>query len=481
MIMYEEIKVNDTLNQNLWNEDNTLKEEVKERLLDIVDNFLDMLKEDNIDIDVVDVRFLGSNANYNYTDKSDIDLHIVADFSSLPCEQNVMPQLYNAYKVIFNSKFDIKINGFDVEIYVEDVNSPAKSNGVYSLYTGWIKEPVKSDIPNIDWEEFERQFDEWEDRYFDIMDEYTSNELEENLLNHLDTDILNIIKDNKEPEDYLNGGTIKCSNSAGYNLLKAYNDKDTKDIKLYVGGLSPEENVKPEKIIIHMWIEVDGKTYATNEDNYYRIPNEYLQIDKSKDLYSQVHNFLNKDGLKEDLSQEVDSEGNPLSNEQVEFFKNSKVRDSQGRLLVVYHGTDAESFTNFYNDSCIFTTDNKSVATYFSKGFNKDTNRRTLSLYLNIENPLYLNNKGKDWNNVVVPQTLKQYFNDNTTTIDELCYAVKYFNNYDGIIINNIKEGNGIIVSDYISFNPNQIKSIDNKNPSNSNNINEDYKWINFN
>ena len=176
----EDIKINDTLNPDLW-ENNELKEEVKEKLLDIVDNFLDILKEDKINIDVVDVRFLGSNANYNYTDKSDIDLHIVADFSSIPCEQNVMPQLYNAYKSIFNSKYNISIYGHDVEIYVEDINQPAKSNGVYSLYTGWIKEPNKSNIPNIDWEEFEKQFDEWEDRYFDIVNEH-SDELEESLL-----------------------------------------------------------------------------------------------------------------------------------------------------------------------------------------------------------------------------------------------------------------------------------------------------------
>ena len=131
----EDIKINDTLNPDLW-ENNELKEEVKEKLLDIVDNFLDILKEDKINIDVVDVRFLGSNANYNYTDKSDIDLHIVADFSSTPCEQNVMPQLYNAYKSLFNSKYNISIYGHDVEIYVEDEKQPAKSNGVYSLYTG---------------------------------------------------------------------------------------------------------------------------------------------------------------------------------------------------------------------------------------------------------------------------------------------------------------------------------------------------------
>ena len=173
----EEIKINDQLNPALWG-NNELKEDVKEKLLAIVDNFLDGLKEDKINISVVDIRLLGSNANYNYTDKSDIDLHIVADFSSTPCEQNVMPQLYNAYRSLFSKTYDIKINGYGVELYVEDVNQPAKSNGVYSLYTGWVSEPKKDTIPEINYDEFEKVFDEWEDKYFDIVGEH-SNELEE--------------------------------------------------------------------------------------------------------------------------------------------------------------------------------------------------------------------------------------------------------------------------------------------------------------
>lgn len=188
----EEIKVNNTLNKDLFDDNDELKEEVNEKLLDIVDSFLDKLNEDKIKINIVDVRLLGSNANYNYTDKSDIDLHIVADIDSLPCEQHVMNQLYDAYKSNYNKKHDIKIKGHDVEIYVEDVKTPANSNGVYSLYTGWIKKPDKTKIPEIDYEEFEKVFKEYEDRYWELMkdsDYYKTSEKESDTLKESNSNI----------------------------------------------------------------------------------------------------------------------------------------------------------------------------------------------------------------------------------------------------------------------------------------------------
>lgn len=48
-------------------------------------------------------------------------------------------------------------------------------------------------------------------------------------------------------------------------------------------------------------------------------------------------------------SSEVDSNNRQLSEAQQEYFKNSKIRDSKGRLLPMYHGTDA-SFTVFNFD-----------------------------------------------------------------------------------------------------------------------------------
>lgn len=183
----EGFKINKTLNKDLWDEQDELKEDVKEKLLDITDKFLDNLKEDGLTLDIIDVRLLGSNANYNYNDKSDIDLHIVADLN-VKDNLGIMQLLCTFYKSLFNNKYDIKVKGRDVELYIEDVNSPAKSNGVYSLYTGWVNKPVKNDIPIIDFNEFEKQFDEWEDRYFDIVGEH-NNELEEDYINDLSKSI----------------------------------------------------------------------------------------------------------------------------------------------------------------------------------------------------------------------------------------------------------------------------------------------------
>ncbi len=57
---------------------------------------------------------------------------------------------------------------------------------------------------------------------------------------------------------------------------------------------------------------------------------------------------------------DIDSEGNELSKEQIEYFKDSKVRDKNGNLLVVYHGT--------YEDFTIFDITKTASANAFGKG-----------------------------------------------------------------------------------------------------------------
>ena len=71
------------------------------------------------------------------------------------------------------------------------------------------------------------------------------------------------------------------------------------------------------------------------------------------------------------FSKEFDSDGNSLSEGQVEFFKNSKMRDENGNLKVMYHGTRGANFTVFdprYSDDGIslFFTDDADVASTYS-------------------------------------------------------------------------------------------------------------------
>ena len=115
----EAIEVHDSLNPKLWDAENNLKEDVKSKIILIVDEFVKHLKADNLELKVYDIWLLGSNANYNYNEDSDLDVHIIAD-ESFDCSEKHLEIIYNAYKALFNNRYEITIRGINVEIYVEN-------------------------------------------------------------------------------------------------------------------------------------------------------------------------------------------------------------------------------------------------------------------------------------------------------------------------------------------------------------------------
>ena len=115
----EDIEKHDALNPKLWDERGNLKPEVREKILEIAKEFTDGLKEDGIKFDLKDIRLVGSNCSYNYTDKSDLDVHLIMDTDSLECPDDLYPLLYSAYRSLFNGKLDIDFYGIPVELYVE--------------------------------------------------------------------------------------------------------------------------------------------------------------------------------------------------------------------------------------------------------------------------------------------------------------------------------------------------------------------------
>ena len=137
------------LNPKLW-EDKKLKRDVREAIIDIVSEFMDNLI---IPVEILDVRVVGSNASYNYTEHSDLDVHIISDLELVGSPTEIVQALYNSERSNFNRTHNIKIKGIDVELYVEDVNSSVTSNGIYSVIDDiWIKEPqiVKERSVKID-------------------------------------------------------------------------------------------------------------------------------------------------------------------------------------------------------------------------------------------------------------------------------------------------------------------------------------------
>lgn len=152
MMIIEEL--HQDLNPKLFIGDQ-LKPEVRERLLDIAKEFTATIASD-LDYKVLDVLMVGSQAGYNYTENSDIDLHLVVNLAQI-CHEcpDIVQYLFNAEKARFNSNYDITVKGIDVEIYVEDVRAGTMSNGIYSvLKDKWIKVPTRnesSSVDSIDW------------------------------------------------------------------------------------------------------------------------------------------------------------------------------------------------------------------------------------------------------------------------------------------------------------------------------------------
>lgn len=175
--LVEKIELHDTLNPKLWDSDNKLDSEVSEKLHEIVDQFILELEENDIPIKVLDAHLVGSNASFNYTDESDLDVHVVANFEDVTCDPIILNLLYNFFKKYFNDKYEISIHGVPVELYVEDVNAATISNGIYSLFNDeWIKFPEPVEVPDID---ITDDLEPYEDRYDEIMEERDADKAEE--------------------------------------------------------------------------------------------------------------------------------------------------------------------------------------------------------------------------------------------------------------------------------------------------------------
>ena len=133
-------KFHNKLNPALWR-DKKLKYDVKKLLEKITDTFIKFV--DISKFKVVDVIITGSNANYNWTDESDIDLHLVIDLSNVK-NKKLMLKLLQTKRFLWNYIHNITINGYDVEIYIQYIDEPHVSSGVYSILSNkWIVKPKK--------------------------------------------------------------------------------------------------------------------------------------------------------------------------------------------------------------------------------------------------------------------------------------------------------------------------------------------------
>jgi hypothetical protein len=164
----------DSLSEEIFDKEGdsyVLKEEIREKLLENTNEFLSFL---GIDFFIYDIHFTGSLANYNWSNYSDLDIHIMVDLDEFSNEtetskvyNDIVREFFELKKKSYLKNNIIKIKGFDIEFYVQDIDEEGVSSGIYSILNNeWVIEPKKGE-PKIDenkilnkGEEFSKKIDE---------------------------------------------------------------------------------------------------------------------------------------------------------------------------------------------------------------------------------------------------------------------------------------------------------------------------------
>lgn len=135
---------NSILNPEIWATEDAIKPEVLNKLLTIANTFY---KDTDLNVPLENVYFLGSTAGYNWSPTSDIDLHLLVDFSKIDDNEELVKNYVGGLKSKWNDSHDIRIGNHPVEVYIQDVNEINRSQAVYSLTKNtWVKKPKIEDI-----------------------------------------------------------------------------------------------------------------------------------------------------------------------------------------------------------------------------------------------------------------------------------------------------------------------------------------------
>ena len=187
-----------------------------------------------------------------------------------------------------------------------------------------------------------------------------------------------------------------------------------------------------------------------------------------------------------------DSNGKKLSNEQALFFKDSVIRDENGNLMPMYHGTPNGAFTVF-KDGTYFTPNKEYADKYQNPGASSistgkvASNPKTFEVYLNIKKPfdindaearsIYINEYIKGGNAMGINPYLSdaEYAKINsidwTEGEDLRDFLIDNEYDYDGLVLDEGATGGyGDEVQSrgksYVVFSPEQVKNIDNQTPT---------------
>ncbi len=261
------------------------------------------------------------------------------------------------------------------------------------------------------------------------------------------------------PENNQAPSLVPASEYSLADIFREINPKDAHFLKYLPDGFLSEE-------------QINAKNAAIEEDD--------VRIQTYKRRYSNR-----------------DSDGNQLSQEQQEFFKDSKVRDADGNLMVMYHGTPNGGFTKFRSGT-YFTPNPGYADVYQNAGASSISTKRntnapmTYKVYLDIKKPF--DTRQAHEHKIFMEEFYRKYgtgtpladsgLPDWVDGLDLQEFIEEMGYDYDGLILDEGGVGGygEEVVSrglSYVVFDPAQVKGVDNKAPTSDPDYRYSYRGTN--
>ena len=216
---------------------------------------------------------------------------------------------------------------------------------------------------------------------------------------------------------------------------------------------------------------------------------EARQLEQLKYRFEQAYkqNVQTKEATKTNTTtvSNIDDKGRELSKEQATYFKDSKVRDEKGNLLAVYHGTRGDfnvfetkrTGQNYEGDysslgrGSYFTSD-KNVAKDFGESSVNEGDLNIKETYLDIKNPFYADDMAR--NDSKILKEISEKYDIKEDDLYNGYNLVRLLRN-KGVDSTEVLQGYGydgiIAEGEYVVFNSNQVKNVDNTKPTASEDI----------
>lgn len=195
--LLEQVEYHRELCPKIWDEDKKMDPVVRKKLLAISRDFWESLK---LEVPILDIQLTGSLANYNWTDSSDLDVHIIIDFSQVDDNVELVRKALDGQRFIWNQRHPVVIKGHDVECYVQHKDEQHIASGLYSLLKDtWLVVPTWNP-PQVDERDVKEKLRVIKSEFKEIKKEIagSSGEEAQNLFHYLERFKKKIMADRKE-------------------------------------------------------------------------------------------------------------------------------------------------------------------------------------------------------------------------------------------------------------------------------------------